>query len=302
MDNKKPNFKPKPSWLKVAANTGEANRAVMELLQSLELHTVCEEANCPNSGECFGHRTATFMILGTQCTRNCTFCCVGKGVPTSPDPLETFHIAEAVMKLGLQYVVVTSVTRDDLPDGGASHFVKVIDAIKAKRAGTSNPAIEVLIPDFQGDIEALLPVVRAGPDVINHNIETVPRLYRTVRPQARYERSLELLSRVKSMDPGMLTKSGIMLGLGETQEETLEVLADLRRHRCDFLTIGQYLAPSSKHHPVIEYVPPEQFEWYRKEALAMGFSHVASGPLVRSSYQAEQGWKTSINRNTNCTP
>jgi lipoic acid synthetase len=296
MHDKRPDFKPKPPWLKVTANTGEANRAVMELLQSLELHTVCEEANCPNCGECFGRKTATFMILGTQCTRNCTFCCVDKGVPTNPDPSEPFHIAEAVMKLGLRYVVVTSVTRDDLPDGGASHFVKVIEAIKARRAGTSNPAIEVLVPDFQGDMEALFSVVRAGPDVINHNVETVPRLYGAVRPQARYERSLELLSRVKSMDPGMVTKSGIMLGLGETKEEILEVLADLRRHGCDFLTIGQYLAPSSKHHPVIDYLPPEQFEWYRQQALAMGFSHVASGPLVRSSYQAEQGWKTSINR------
>jgi len=311
MDENKPKiqpepiFKPKPAWLKVAANTGETNRAVMNLLQTLELHTVCEEANCPNCGECFGRKTATFMILGKTCTRNCTFCCVGKGIPVRPDPAEPSHIAQAVAQLALRYVVVTSVTRDDLPDGGAAHFAAVLRAIREKAGNetpqttASAPVIEVLIPDFQGDEEALRTVVQAKPDVLNHNIETVPGLYKTVRPQAQYQRSLELLSRVKAIDPAMLTKSGIMLGLGETIKEVLEVFADLRRHHCDFLTIGQYLAPSSHHHPVIEYVTPEQFAWYREQALSAGFAHVSSGPLVRSSYQAEQGWRSVEERPKN---
>lgn len=292
MNENKPEFKPKPSWLKVSGNDGESNKAVMALLKSLDLHTVCEEANCPNCGECFGRKTATFMILGKDCTRNCTFCCVNKGNPTCVDPLEPDNIALAVARLNLRYVVITSVTRDDLSDGGAGHFANVICAIKNQKANQTPPVIEVLIPDFQGDIEALRVVINARPDVINHNIETVPRLYDTVRPQAIYERSLELLNRVKSINQSMLTKSGIMLGLGETKEEVLGVFADLRKQKCDFLTIGQYLAPSSKHHPVVEYVTPEEFDWYRQEALKAGFSYVASGPLVRSSYQAELGWKS----------
>lgn len=288
MDKKK--FTPKPAWLRVPANSGENNREVMQLMQSLDLHTVCEEAGCPNCGECFGRRTATFMILGRNCTRNCTFCCVSNGAPTPPDPTEAGHLAEAVERLQLRYVVITSVTRDDLPDGGAAHFAAVIRAIRAKMAGAC-PRIEVLIPDFQGDEKALQTLIDAQPDVINHNIETVHRLYPEVRPQADYRRSLELLSRVKEADPTRMTKSGIMVGLGETKEEVLEVFADLRSHGCDFLTIGQYLAPSPQHHPLIEYVTPEQFDWYKEKAILAGFSYVASGPLVRSSYQAEQAWE-----------
>ncbi|MHB1484383.1 MAG: lipoyl synthase [Saccharofermentanales bacterium] len=285
----KPKFKPKPQWLHVKSNTGDTNKAVMDLMKSLELHTVCEEAQCPNCGECFGRKTATFMILGRQCTRNCTFCTVSSGTPVCPDPMEPEHLAQAVESLGLRYVVITSVTRDDLPDGGAGHFAKVIREIKEKMK-EETPAIEVLIPDFQGNIEALSYVVAAKPDVINHNIETVPRLYPEVRPQAVYDRSLDLLSNIKKLDPGMLTKSGMMLGLGETKDEVLSVFDALRAHSCDFLTIGQYLAPSSKHHPVIEYVTPDDFAWYKERALEAGFSYVASGPLVRSSYMAEQAW------------
>jgi len=288
MDKKK--FTAKPDWLRVPANSGENNRSVMQLMQSLDLHTVCEEASCPNCGECFGRRTAAFMILGRECTRNCTFCCVSNGTPVPPDPMEPSHLADAVDQLDLKYVVITSVTRDDLQDGGAGHFASVITAIKEKLAERS-PRIEVLIPDFQGDESALRTVISAQPDVINHNIETVLRLYPEVRPQADYRRSLNLLSLVKAIDPTRLTKSGIMLGLGETKMEVLEVFADLRRHGCDFLTIGQYLAPSPKHHPLIEYITPEQFDWYREQAYLAGFLYVAAGPLVRSSYHAEDAWK-----------
>lgn len=308
----KPKFTPKPEWLKVTANTGETNRLVMRILMNLNLHTVCEEANCPNCGECFGNKTATFMILGKECTRNCTFCCVSKGTPSKIDPNEPENIAKAVEKLGLKYVVITSVTRDDLKDGGARHFAKVIAAIKEieqekNRYIESNKlwdgnldirkpsnqsylttAIEVLIPDFKGNLDALKIVVDANPDVVNHNIETVPRLYSAVRPQASYTRSLELLSNVKKLSPDKLTKTGIMLGLGENPDEVLEVFADLRTHNCDFITIGQYLSPSSRHHPVIEYITPEKFLWYKQKALDAGFKNVASGPLVRSSYKAKE--------------
>ncbi len=415
-----PNFKPKPQWLKVPSNTGANNEAVMKMLQALSLHTVCEEANCPNCGECFGRKTATFMILGKECTRNCTFCCVSKGTPSMPDPLEPYNISKAVRELGLRYVVITSVTRDDLADGGAEHFAKVISAIKktsnqafdnleakaelkssenkseleilddelelkikgknseteselkfstksaedgtelefannksefnskleSESKLTSNKTkpetaedgteiefevnnsepktatesehklgndksepklegknsenkletaiVEVLIPDFAGDENALKIVIEAKPDVLNHNIETVERLYDSVRPQAQYQRSLDLLRKVKEFDASMLTKSGIMLGLGETKDEVLKVFKDLRKNHCDFLTIGQYLAPSSKHHVVVEYIAPEQFDWYKEQALKEGFLYVASGPLVRSSYMAEQGWRFQI--------
>jgi len=291
MDKKK--FTAKPDWLRVPANSGENNRNVMQLMQSLALHTVCEEASCPNCGECFGRRTAAFMILGRECTRNCTFCCVSCGAPLPPDPMEPSHLADAVDQMDLKYVVITSVTRDDLPDGGAGHFAAVITAVKEKLAERS-PRIEVLIPDFQGDENALRTVISAHPDVINHNIETVLRLYPEVRPQADYRRSLDLLSMVKAIDPTLLTKSGIMLGLGETKEEVLEVFADLRRQNCDFLTIGQYLAPSPQHHPLIEYITPEQFDWYREQAYHAGFQYVASGPLVRSSYHAEEAWQNIL--------
>jgi len=288
---KNPGFSPKPEWLRVSANSGEANSAVMQMIQSLHLHTVCEEAACPNCGECFGQRTAAFMILGRNCTRNCTFCCVSKGVPTIPDPLEPKHVAEAIAQLALQYAVITSVTRDDLPDGGADHFARVITAIR-ETPGENSPLIEVLIPDFQGNEKVLQTVVDANPDVINHNIETVLRLYPTVRPQADYKRSLNLLLQVKRMAPSRLTKSGIMVGLGETSEEVLAVFKDLHLHGCDILTIGQYLAPSPRHHKVVEYVTPALFDWYRDQAYLAGFNYVASGPLVRSSYHAEKAWES----------
>ncbi|MHB1454575.1 MAG: lipoyl synthase [Saccharofermentanales bacterium] len=293
-DKKEPSpfvaFAKKPEWLHVTAGNARNNAEVTALLKGLDLHTVCEEASCPNCGECFGRRTATFMILGRNCTRNCTFCCVSKGEPDVPDPQEPRNIAEAVMKLKLKYVVITSVTRDDIPDGGASHFADVIHAIR-QTGDEGAPLIEVLIPDFRGDADALGTVIAAMPDVINHNVETVPRLYPEVRPQAVYTRSLALLARVRAKEPAIRTKSGIMLGLGETAKEVYDVLDDLRGHGCDFLTIGQYLAPSRFHHPVAEYITPEVFAEYRQAALDKGFSYVASGPLVRSSYMAEDAWK-----------
>lgn len=274
----------KPDWLKVRVrNTKDVSR-VKEMLTSLSLHTVCEEASCPNIMECFGKRTATFMILGRQCTRNCTFCTVSKERVDKVDPDEPKNIAEAVRFLNLKHVVITSVTRDDLSDGGAGHFAAVVNAI---REFNTNVTVEVLIPDFKGDIEAFKAVVDSRPEIINHNVETVPRLYPTVRPMAIYERSLQLLSNVKTMfSYKPATKSGIMVGLGEKQEEVLSCLEDLRRVDCDVVTIGQYLAPSEKHHPVVEYVHPDAFEYYREMGLKMGFKYVASSPLVRSSYMA----------------
>jgi lipoic acid synthetase len=253
------------------------------LLRSKELHTVCESALCPNLGQCFLRGTATFMILGGICTRHCTFCAVQKGTPFPPDPQEPEHVSEAAGTLGLTYVVVTSVTRDDLPDGGAWQFALTLAALHRENGGVE---VEVLIPDFLGDREALTVVVEERPEVINHNVETVPRLYPAVRPQASYLRSLELLSVVKDLNPGTVTKSGLMLGLGETKDEVLGVMRDLREARCDLLTIGQYLRPSEKHHPVIHYVPPGEFDEYRRIGIDMGFAAVASGPLVRSSYRA----------------
>ncbi len=281
-----PHFQPKPEWLRVPANSGATNQAVTALLRSLDLHTVCEEASCPNCGECFGNRTAAFMILGRDCTRRCTFCCVSKGLPQPPDPAEPERVAAAAASLNLLHVVVTSVTRDDLPDGGASHFVRVTEAIRTWPTD-SHPTIELLIPDFQGDEAALRQVVAARPDVLNHNIETVPRLYPAVRPQADYRRSLDLLGRARRLDNRLTTKSGIMVGLGETPAEVLAVMADLRRQDCRMLTIGQYLAPTRQHHPVIDYVTPAQFARYRDAALQAGFADVSAGPLVRSSYHAK---------------
>ena len=273
----------KPAWLVKRVPPGHERRMVEELLSGLKLHTVCEQAACPNIGECFCSKTATFMILGNQCTRNCTFCQVSKGEPQTVDPDEPAHVAEAVAQLGLKHVVVTSVTRDDLPDGGASHFEQVIRAVRARCPKTT---IEVLIPDFQGSMEALQTVTAAGPTVINHNVETIERLYPQVRPMANYKRSLELLQRVQLIDPDIKTKSGLMVGLGETRGEALEVMKDLRSVDCDFLTIGQYLAPTQAHHPVVEYIHPDIFAQYKNDAEAMGFRYVASGPFVRSSYHA----------------
>ena len=275
----------KPEWLKVKSFTSENRDSVEKLLAKLSLHTVCEEASCPNLMECFSRKTATFMILGRICTRNCTFCDVSRGCPTGVDETEPMRVAEACRELGLRHVVVTSVTRDDLPDGGAEHFAKTIKAIKAL---CPNLYIEVLIPDFQGNVDALEIVLEAKPDILNHNLETIQRLYPAVRAMAGYSRSLELLENAKKSAPSIFTKSGIMVGLGEKQDEVVEVLKHLREVGCDFLTIGQYLAPSKNHHPVVEYVHPDVFEFYRQKALELGFKHVASAPLVRSSYMADK--------------
>lgn len=278
-------YQRKPEWLRIKFHGEKSRSDVEEIIKGLSLHTVCEEANCPNLGECFARKTATFMILGKYCTRNCTFCNVQKNIPLPLDPEEPYHVAKAVKELQLKHVVITSVTRDDLKDNGAGHFVKVIQEIKKLN---SQVAIEVLIPDFQGDYEALLIVVKAKPDILNHNIETVPRLYPEVRPMAVYKRSLALLRNAKLIDQNILTKSGIMVGLGEKESEVIEAFQDLREAGCDFLTIGQYLAPSKQHHPVIEYIHPDIFEEYRIRAIEAGFTHVASAPLVRSSYHADK--------------
>ncbi|SHJ16957.1 lipoic acid synthetase [Geosporobacter subterraneus DSM 17957] len=277
--------KAKPDWLKIKVTGGENRKRVEEIVSRLSLHTVCEEANCPNLMECFCKKTATFMILGNICTRKCTFCNVSKGTTLPIDQNEPSHIATAVKELGLRHVVITSVTRDDLTDGGAGQFANVINEI---RNFDRRVTIEVLIPDFQGCLDALKIVIAAKPDIINHNIETVPRLYPSIRPAAVYNRSLELLKNVKEIDPSILTKSGIMVGLGELHEEVVAVFKDLRMNGCDMLTIGQYLAPSKDHHPVYEYIHPEVFDQYRQRGEEMGFHHVASGPFVRSSYMAEK--------------
>ena len=275
----------KPEWLRVRVSSGSRRTEVEEILKRLSLHTVCEQASCPNIMECFGRRTATFMILGKVCTRNCTFCDVHKGSPDMIDTDEPLHVAQAVKELNLRHVVITSVTRDDLADGGARHYAAVITKVRELNAEV---IIEVLIPDFEGSYEALKTVIDARPDILNHNVETVPRLYPEVRPMAVYRRSLELLQNVKKMSSDTYTKSGIMLGLGENEQEVLEVFRDLREVGCNFLTVGQYLAPSKSHHPVVEYVHPDIFESYKVKALEMGFKYVASAPLVRSSYQADK--------------
>ena len=275
----------KPDWLRIKSYSGTSRSDVEEILKRLSLHTVCEEANCPNMGECFSRSTATFMILGNFCTRDCTFCNVQKNEPQAVDPTEPIRVAKAVRELNLKHIVITSVTRDDLPDGGAGHFAKVIESIKEL---DKNVVVEVLIPDFQGSLEALSKVAEAKPEIINHNVETVPHLYSEVRPMAVYARSLELLRNVKALDGNIYSKSGIMVGLGETEHEVLDVFRDLRDVGCDFLTIGQYLAPSKKHHPVVEYIHPDLFQRYKEQALNIGFKYVASGPLVRSSYLADK--------------
>lgn len=273
-----------PSWIRRRFPPQEEWEEVQRLLQKLSLHTVCESAHCPNIGECFRRGTATFLILGDICTRNCRFCAVQKGHPLPPDPEEPKRVAEAAKQLTLEHVVVTSVTRDDLPDGGAEHFVRTVEAL---RKFLPEATVELLIPDFLGDWKALEVVLSVHPDVLNHNVETVPRLYPLVRPQADYFRSLELLRRAKERFPSLLTKSGFMVGLGETQKEVEEVLQDLKDSGCDIVTIGQYLRPSMRHLPVSEYVLPEVFEYYRRYALRLGFLGVASSPFVRSSYRAE---------------
>ena len=273
----------KPSWLKKRLASGEIYQKVYKLLKESHLHTVCQEAHCPNLGDCFSEGTATFMILGDRCTRNCTFCAIRHDYPLPLDASEPQEVSKAVKALRLKYAVITSVTRDDLPDGGACQFEKTIQAIRAESPGTS---IEVLIPDFQGAESALATVVASGPDVINHNLETVPRLYAEVRPQAVYERSLQLIERVGKMDGRILTKSGLMLGLGESREEIMGVLKDLLEAGCRALTLGQYLSPSPDHHPVVRFLHPEEFSSLKSAAQEMGFAAVASGPFVRSSFHA----------------
>jgi len=283
----------KPPWLKKRLPPFQDLARVKSILDSADLHTVCEEARCPNLGECFSKGTATILILGRICTRNCGFCAVEQGVSASPDAEEPEKVSQAVKKMGLQYVVITSVTRDDLPDGGASHFARTIQAI---RALDRRIRIEVLIPDFKGDLSSLVAVLKERPDVLNHNIETVPRLYQDVRPQADYRRSLHLLKRAKERGPQTLTKSGFMLGLGETEEEVFSLLRDLSDAGCDLLTIGQYLQPRADRLPVVRYVPPEEFEAYKKIGEAMGFKSVASGPFVRSSFHAAQMFENMPNQ------
>jgi lipoic acid synthetase len=273
-----------PSWLKRTLPQGNGNFFTDHLLRELRLETVCENARCPNRPECYARRTATFMILGNVCTRPCGFCSVSKGTPDALEDDEPQRVAEAAQRLGLRHVVITSVTRDDLPDGGADHFYRCILAVRAR----TGAAVEVLTPDFLGRIQAIDRVLEARPDVYNHNLETVPRLYKKVRGRAEYQRSLDLLAHVKRCAPTIVTKSGLMLGLGETTEELLEVLADLRAVDCDTLTLGQYLAPTLKHVPVKRYVPPEEFDALAKLARRLGFRQVASGPFVRSSYHADE--------------
>ncbi len=274
-----------PAWLwrNISVERQEAVRRMEELLEGLALHTVCQEALCPNLPECFGQGTATFLILGDVCTRNCRFCAVRKGRPRPPDPEEPERVAEAAARLHLRHVVVTSVTRDDLPDGGAGHFAATVRAIRSR---LPEAGVEVLIPDFRGSLAALETVLNAGPDVVNHNVETVPRLYPLIRPQADYRRSLGVLAWIKARAPQTATKSGLMLGLGERTTEVLQLLSDLREARCDELTLGQYLQPTGHQHPVVRYVPPEEFTAYREKAETLGFQKVVAGPLVRSSYQA----------------
>ena len=273
-----------PDWLKRPLPVGNENAYTHNLLRELRLETVCENARCPNRPECYSRRTATFMILGNVCTRPCGFCSVPRGEPEVLEDDEPERVAEASARLGLKHVVITSVTRDDLPDGGADHFFRCILAVR-RRTGA---AVEVLTPDFLGDLRAIDRVLEARPEVYNHNLETVPRLYRKVRGRAEYRRSLDLLAHVKEWLPQTVTKSGLMLGLGETAEELLEVLADLRTVRCDTLTLGQYLAPTLKHIPVARFVPPEEFDALAVLARSLGFAQVAAGPYVRSSYHADE--------------
>jgi lipoic acid synthetase len=273
----------KPDWLRKRITADANSDATEGILNQLGLNTVCREANCPNYSECFSKGTATFMILGTHCTRNCRFCNVTHETPQAVDPNEPERVGQAVARLGLKYVVVTSVTRDDLPDGGAGHFAAVIKAIRKSSPGT---AIEVLVPDFQGLESALQTVADAAPDVISHNMETVKELYAAVRPEAGYERSLAVIRGIRQLSATIKSKSGIMVGVGETTDQVLALMDDLRKADCRFLTIGQYLAPSKQHHPVIEYIRPETFGFYAKSAREKGFDFVASAPFVRSSYNA----------------
>ena len=276
---------PKPEWLKVRAPGSENYHRLKGLMRTLGLHTVCEEANCPNIGECWHHGTATFMILGDTCTRSCGYCNVIHGTPSAPDPLEPAHVASAIEAMGLAHVVITSVDRDDLPDYGAGHFARTITETRARIPGCS---VEVLIPDFKGSEDALHTVLDAGPDVLNHNIETVPRMYRLARPGGRYDRALQLLDRSRRYAPGIPTKSGLMVGLGEEWDELVATLGDLREAGCQIVTIGQYLRPSLANLPMSRYYTPAEFAELKRVGMELGFGHVESGPLVRSSYHAHE--------------
>ncbi len=273
----------KPEWLRKKI-TLSALREVEEIIARGKLHTVCQEAMCPNIGECFSRKQATFLILGDQCTRRCTFCNVSKGMPLPPDPKEPENIAESVRLMGLRHVVITSPTRDDLPDGGAAHFAETVQAIKAY---DSSIVVELLIPDLQEKEEALDTIAHCGAEIIGHNLETVPRLY-TIRKGAKYERSLRVLKKLSVLNPHIATKSGIMLGLGEREEEVLKVMQDLLDTECRLLSIGQYLAPSSEHTEVLEFVNPERFDYFCEQGLEMGFDYIQSSPYTRSSYMAEE--------------
>ncbi len=276
----------RPHWLTKKAPNQESLNEMENMLKKLSLHTVCEGADCPNIGECFENKTATFMILGKTCTRNCRFCAIPKGKGEKLDRDEPKHVAMAVEKLGLKHVVITSVTRDDLEDGGAHHFARTIEEIRLTNPDTT---IEVLIPDFNGDLNALQKVIQAQPEIINHNLETVPSLYKKIRSLANYNRSLKVLEDVKKNNPKIISKTGLMLGLGESEEELTMVFRDLIKVGCDILTLGQYLQPTKGHVAVAEYVRPETFEYYKNEAIKLGFKYVASGPFVRSSYKAVEG-------------
>lgn len=278
----------RPAWLKAPAPVGDNYRDLKSLVTELKLHTVCESAACPNIGDCWNRRTATFMILGNLCTRRCGFCAVQKGAPLPVDADEPRRVAEAVERMGLKFAVITSVNRDDQPDGGAGIFAATIRAIRERVPGCG---VEVLVPDFQGSREAMDIVIEARPDVLNHNTETVPRLYKQVRLGARFERSLEMLAYAKQKSPATPTKSGLMLGLGETLAEVRETMAELRRHQVDIVTLGQYLRPSVKHLPIVRYVPVEEFAALKAYGVELGFQHVESGPLVRSSYHADEAVK-----------
>ncbi len=286
----------KPFWLKKKIACGTSLRSVAAALQTGKLHTVCEEARCPNLGDCFSRGTATFLILGSRCTRACRFCAISHETPLAPEPDEPDRVAGAVESLGLTYVVVTSVTRDDLPDGGARQFTETISAIRERCPRT---AVEVLVPDFRGDAAAIRAVCEAAPAVIGHNIETVPRLYSRIRPGAEYARTLNLLRTVKTLDASIRTKTGLMLGLGETHEEIIGVFADLHAHGCEFLSLGQYLQPHRGCEPVARFVPPDEFLSLKETALGLGFSHVEAGPFVRSSYHAES-WMPATGQAASC--
>ena len=274
-----------PPWIRMRVREGSEFKELKQLVQERRLHTVCEEARCPNIFDCWSRRTATFMILGDVCTRACRFCAVTSGRPVELDIGEPLRVAESVAQLGLRHAVITSVDRDDLADGGAGIFARTIKAIRRRSPGTT---VEVLTPDFQGDLEAARIVVDARPDIFNHNTETVPRLYSRIRPKAVYANSLALLRHVKRLAPDMVTKSGLMVGLGEDEQELLDVFRDMRAHDIDVLTVGQYLRPTKKHAEVVRYYRPEEFASLKEQALAMGFGHVEAGPLVRSSYHADE--------------